>query len=147
MQLANTMQGEWSLIERTSGRVVVERLELAVGYWSRLRGLQFRKRLPDGQGLLLAPGSSIHTCFVRFPIDVFFLDATGQVIGWRANVKPWRVALAPRKTRAVLELPAGAASLDVGEVLSVHTPHPDARVPKPLRFLAASQPPQGDPGS
>ena len=65
------MSGRVVLCERSSGQVVVERLEVADGFWSRLRGLQFRKELPAGSGLLLVPCSSIHTCPQSFPSTSF----------------------------------------------------------------------------
>ena len=39
-----------------------------------MRGLLGRDGLEQGEGLLLRPASSIHTFFMRFPIDAVFLD-------------------------------------------------------------------------
>jgi uncharacterized membrane protein (UPF0127 family) len=86
---------------------VVERLEVADGFWSRLWGLQFRKELPAGSGLLLVPCSSIHTCWMRFAIDLVCLDSNGTVLAVKPNIRPWRVAFPPRGTHAILELAAG----------------------------------------
>ena len=86
--------------------VVCERCELADGPWTRMRGLIGRGALPIGQGLLLRPTASIHTCFMRFPIDAVFLDADLEVIGVSEALRPWRMA-AVRGAHAVLELPAG----------------------------------------
>ncbi len=49
------MLTDWSLVERTSGRIVVKKLELAASFASRLLGLQFRSGLAAGHGLLLVP--------------------------------------------------------------------------------------------
>jgi uncharacterized membrane protein (UPF0127 family) len=86
--------------------VVCERCELADSAWTRLRGLMGRGALPTGEGLMLRPAASIHTCFMRFPIDAIFLDADLNVVGVREGLRPWRMAGA-RGARAVLELPAG----------------------------------------
>jgi uncharacterized protein len=86
--------------------VVCERCELADRPWTRLRGLMGRAGLPAGQGLMLRPTASIHTCFMRFPIDAVFLDADLKILGVREALSPWRMAGA-RGARAVLELPAG----------------------------------------
>jgi uncharacterized membrane protein (UPF0127 family) len=103
------------LIEAATGRVLLPRVEIADGFWSRLRGLQFRGSLPPGTGVLLVPCSSIHTFFVRFRIDLLMLDAEMRVVGRRCNVAPWRVIFAPRGTRAVLETSAGECpTLPVG---------------------------------
>jgi uncharacterized membrane protein (UPF0127 family) len=109
----------WQLVERVTGQVVVETLEIADRYWSRLWGLQFRKTLEPGCGLLLVPCSSIHTACVRFPIDVVLLDRGGRVLGVRSHLRPWRMMAGAPGTHAILELPAGAASVQPGETLAL----------------------------
>ena len=49
-------------------------LEYADTFWRRFCGLMFRKQLPKGQGLLLAPCNGVHMCFMRFAIDAIFID-------------------------------------------------------------------------
>ena len=98
------MAGTWRLVSKTTGKTVVARLTIADGFWSRLVGLQFRRPLPSDAGLLLVPCNSVHTCFVRFPVDVVFLDDRGCVLAVRQNLRPWRLAFGPRKTHAVLEM-------------------------------------------
>jgi uncharacterized protein len=103
------------------GRVVLERCELADGFVSRFRGLLGRKGLASGEGLLLSPSSSVHTMFMRFPIDVVFLDRQLQVVGVSADVRPWRLA-GRRGARHVLELASGEAQargIHPGEQLSL----------------------------
>jgi uncharacterized membrane protein (UPF0127 family) len=96
-------------IEDERGRLVCERCVLADRPLSRLRGLMGRRVLPSGHGLLLRPSPSIHTCFMRFPIDAVFLDADLRVVSVRDRMRTWRFA-GQRGARAVLELPAGDAS-------------------------------------
>jgi uncharacterized membrane protein (UPF0127 family) len=123
------MRSGWQLCERKTSRVVVPNLRLAVTFWSRLIGLQFRKSLPSGCGLLLAPCDSIHTFFLRFPIDLVALDRTGSVLQVCRGVKPWRLAFPVRGTHAIVELPAGEVSLAVGETLSIKSPATDVTPP------------------
>jgi uncharacterized membrane protein (UPF0127 family) len=89
-------------------QVVCARCEVADGPLTRLRGLMGRRTLPRGHGLLLKPAPSIHTFFMRFPIDAVFLDGDMSVVAVRAELAPWRMA-GQRGARAVLELPAGEA--------------------------------------
>lgn len=96
-------------IEDERGHVVCERCVLADRPLSRLRGLMGRRSLASGHGLLLRPSPSIHTCFMRFPIDVVFLDRELRVVSVRARLRAWRFA-GQRGARAVLELPAGEAA-------------------------------------
>ena len=107
------------LIETSTGRVVCERLRIADGFWSRLVGLQFRRTLPTGEGLLLVPCASAHTFFVRFAIDIVMLDERYEVIEVRTHVRPCRFVIPRRRTHAMVELPAGTANVVVGERLKV----------------------------
>jgi uncharacterized membrane protein (UPF0127 family)/CheY-like chemotaxis protein len=86
-----------------------------------MRGLLGRRGLPAGEGLLLRPAPSIHTAFMRFPIDALFLDRELRVLDIRESLPPWRVASKPR-ARAVLELAAGECArrgVQVGDRLEL----------------------------
>jgi uncharacterized protein len=116
----------WRLVNETTGKTVVARLAIADAFWSRLAGLQFRRQLPSDAGLLLVPCNSVHTCFVRFPVDVVFLDEHGCVLAVRHNLRPWRLAFGPRKTHAVLEMTAGATGVQPGEKIRLESDAEDA---------------------
>jgi uncharacterized membrane protein (UPF0127 family) len=88
-------------------RVVAETVELAVTSPTRRRGLLGRDGLPPGHALLIAPCSSIHTWFMRFPIDVIFVTRDGRVVKTRAAIPAWRMAFG-WGAFAVVELAAGA---------------------------------------
>jgi hypothetical protein len=110
-----------SSLAREDGRVVCERLLVATRPLRRMRGLLGRASLPAGEGILLRPAGSVHTFFMRFPIDVVFLDREDVVVGIEPALAPWRTA-GRRGAKAVVELPAGEANrrgLRVGERLSV----------------------------
>jgi uncharacterized membrane protein (UPF0127 family) len=97
-------------LQRGGGGIACERCRIADRPLSRMRGLLGRRRLESGEGLLLRPAPSVHTFFMRFPIDAVFLDREGTVVKVRANVRPWRLA-GCRGAHATLELPAGEAEL------------------------------------
>jgi uncharacterized protein len=88
------------------GQVVCERCELADRFATRGRGLLGRKELRRGQGILIRPTWSVHTWFMRFAIDVVFLDAELTVLKVSRQLRPWRVSARWRAHQA-LELPAG----------------------------------------
>jgi uncharacterized membrane protein (UPF0127 family) len=111
------MASIWRLVSKTTGQTVVAQLRIADGFWSRLVGLQFRRPLSSDTGLLLVPCNSVHTCFVRSPVDVVFLDGHGCVLTVRRNLRPWRLAFGPRRTHAVLEMPTGTTAVEPGEAL------------------------------
>jgi uncharacterized protein len=88
------------------GQVVCELCHLADKPHTRLLGLMGWRSLRQGEGVLLRPTFSIQTSFVRFPIDVVFLDDEMTVVEIIHGLKPWRLA-SSRGAKAVLELAAG----------------------------------------
>ena len=101
------------------GTVVCERCEGPESSFGRARGLLGRDGLGVGEGMLIDRAGSVHMFFMRFPIDVVFLDRDRKVVGVRPGLPPWRVAGA-RRAVAALELPAGAAAaaaVEEGDVL------------------------------
>lgn len=106
------------VVVESTGQVAVERLYVADTFWSRLRGLQFAKGLPPGTGLLLRPCSSIHTCWMRFAIDVLFLDSDGVVREIRRSVRPWSAAVPKAHSCVqVIEVASGAGLVCLGDRL------------------------------
>ena len=93
-------------LRREDGRIVCERVVVADRAHRRMRGLLGRKYLRQGEGMVLRPGWSIHTAFMRFPIDAVFLDADQVVIKIEHEVGPWRT-VSCRGAREVVELSAG----------------------------------------
>jgi uncharacterized membrane protein (UPF0127 family) len=105
----------------SGGETVCDRCEIAESVFARMRGLLGRSELPAGHGMLINPAPSVMTYFMRFPIDVVFLDRDWRVVKVVERLVPWRVAGA-RHAVAALELAAGAAEacgLQVGDVLEL----------------------------
>ncbi len=101
-------RGVTARVEREDGGPACERCTVASSRRARLRGLLGRRGLPPGEGLLLRPCASVHTCFLRFPIDVVLLDGDDRVVAVVERLAPWRLA-GHRRAKAVLELAAGEA--------------------------------------
>jgi hypothetical protein len=76
--------------------------------FARMKGLLGRRTLEPGEGMLIRPAPSIHTFFMRFPIDAVFLSRESEVLKVASDVAPWRTRSC-RKAYAVLELAAGEA--------------------------------------
>jgi len=107
------------VVNTRNGQVVVKDLEVADTPFRRARGLLGRKDMAEGTGLWLEPCSSIHMFFMRFAIDVIYVDKGGRVVKLVHKLRPWRLSMAAAG-RAVIELPAGALDrLDIqaGDVL------------------------------
>lgn len=93
-------------------------VELADNFFKRLRGLMFRRRLPEGCGLLLAPCNSVHMLFMRFAIDVIYLDENFCIKKIARDVMPWIGMSFCFGAWGALELPSGEAqrlNLEVGQ--------------------------------
>jgi uncharacterized membrane protein (UPF0127 family) len=87
--------------------VIADRVGVAATRAARAVGLLSRTGLEPGEALWIVPSRGVHTCGMRFPIDVVALDEAGTVIDCVSNLKPWRLRLPRWGTAGVLELPAG----------------------------------------
>jgi len=96
------------VLTRDDGSVICERCVVADRMLPRMKGLLGKRELVAGEGLLIQPAPSIHTFFMRFPIDAVFLSKNGKVMKVAANVGAWRMRSC-RRAFAVLELAAGEA--------------------------------------
>jgi uncharacterized protein len=105
--LVREPQGRYGLWNVRTGEQVAARAVAAFDSTSRRQGLLGRGGLPPGDALILAPCSAVHTAFMRFPLDLVFLDRAGRVLKTSHAVRPWRVRAAWRAF-AVVELAAGA---------------------------------------
>ncbi len=93
-----------------NGDRVIESLEVADRMHKRMKGLLGRKTLEWQSGLWITPCNSIHMFFMKFPIDVVFIDDLHQVVRVHEHVEPWKMARGGKHAKSVLELPAGTAS-------------------------------------
>lgn len=101
-------------------QVLIQTLEIADTPWTRFVGLMLRRNTPLDYGLLIRPCRSIHTMWMRMTIDVTFLSKDNIVLGCRSNIRPWRIAIAPRGTVSVLETPAGQTQISIGTKLLIN---------------------------
>lgn len=97
--------GEHVQVLPTHSHLAVRRAD---HFFSRLAGLLVSSPLQPGHGLLIVPCSAVHTAFMRFAIDVVFLDRVGHILEIVTHLKPWRAAACPGAHQA-LELAAGEA--------------------------------------
>ncbi|MGH7843309.1 MAG: DUF192 domain-containing protein [Candidatus Binataceae bacterium] len=102
-------------INQTRGTVLCARLKEAGGPSGRARGLIGRASLDPDEGLLfvrgrLEPFMLMHMFFMRFAIDIVFLDRDHRVVRISRELKPWRVSPIVFGARTALELAAGAAA-------------------------------------
>lgn len=96
------------------GVCLVRHIERASSLKQRMLGLLGRASLPPGSALLISPCRAVHTWFMRFPIDVIFLDGESRITRVVCAVPPFRMLWGPMRTRSVLEVQTGW--LDCGTI-------------------------------
>ena len=82
-------------------------LEVAETLWARTKGLLGRTELAPKQGLWIKRTNSVHTFFMRFAIDLVFVDRSLRVRKTYQNVGPGRLIWPVWSASSVIELPAG----------------------------------------
>jgi hypothetical protein len=98
------------LINRSKETILGEAIELAQTSGERNKGLLGRQGLDPGGGLWIIPTEAIHTFWMKFAIDLVFLDRKRRVTKVVPRLKPFRLAMSWR-AYSVVELPAGVAEL------------------------------------
>jgi uncharacterized membrane protein (UPF0127 family) len=99
-----------------SGELLVSQVKHANNFFTRLIGLMGTKRLSSAHGLLITPCQQIHTHFMRYSVDVIFLDNDMMVLEKLTALKPWRFTRFIKKAKHVLELPAHEADrVNIGD--------------------------------
>ena len=104
----------------TRNTTLVSAGRVADNFWTRFVGLMGAAGLAAGEGVLITRCNSIHTHFMRFPIDVLYVSRELAVVHVDRAMAPWRFGRIHRQSSFVVELPAGAAEgTEVGDVLAV----------------------------
>lgn len=107
------------LINGRTDEILLSKVAVADTVWRRFVGLMGRNHLPDEEGLFLSPCSSIHCFFMRFPIDVVFVDKNNTVVAIYPNKQPWSLAIPGKDAYAAIEAAASqlAPLVQVGDRL------------------------------
>jgi uncharacterized protein len=105
--------GNIRAINRTRGTTLCDQIEDAGGRAGQSRGLLGRARLEPGHGMLFVRGRFepfmwMHMFFMRFAIDIVFLDRKDRVVRINHTLKPWRVSAPVFRAHKAIELEAGA---------------------------------------
>ena len=110
-----------NLFNKSKGCLIASKALVADNFFLRLRGLMFRKSMDEEEALIFYHAPSIHTFFMRFPIEVVFLNQKMQVVVIYEELEPRRIVFSTSASIAV-ELPAHKTSdktLEVGDILEL----------------------------
>lgn len=97
-------QVSFQVTNKTRNTVLATRLTLADTPQTRDKGLLGRDSLAPGEGLWIVPCQAIHMFFMRFSIDLVYVDRKKRVRKVRSSVAPWRISMC-LSAHSVLELP------------------------------------------
>lgn len=103
-------------------KIIIEKLTIADDFKKRMIGLLNRKNMESNEGLLLYNCKQIHTFFMKFPIDVFFLDKNKKIIKIYEEIKPFKITNYIKNAKYALEAKAGISKkykLKVGDILDL----------------------------
>ncbi len=103
MQNLSSMQ----ILNQTQNTILADNAVIADTFASRSVGLLRHTSLPQGEGLVLTQCQSIHMFFMKFPIDVIFVDRNKNVVGLVRGIKPFRMSPYFWRSDCAIELPAG----------------------------------------
>lgn len=107
------------LVQTEDGRRVAE-IHYRSGMFFRMKGLLGRTQLVSGEGIWLKPCNSIHMFFMKFPIDVVFLDGAHKIVRLYPELRPWAISPVIFSAVSVVELASGEVGrhgLAVGQKL------------------------------
>ncbi len=111
----------YNLFNKSKNCLIASKARVADNFLLRLKGLMFRESIDQEEALIFYHTSSIHTFFMRFPIEVVFLNQKMQVVNIYPEVRPRRVVFSSLSSIAV-ELPARKSSdrtLEIGDILEL----------------------------
>lgn len=103
------------IINQTKNTLVAERAQIADTIVSRLVGLLTRASLSPQEGLVITECRQIHMFFMRFAIDVIFVNRDNKVVGLVRNIKPFRMSRYFFRAKKALELPVGVINSSLTE--------------------------------
>jgi len=99
---------KYKIFNKTKSVYIALEAEEAVTFFERLLGLMFRSSMAKEEALIFRKVNSIHMFFMKFPIDVLYLDKANKVLKIKHCLKPWRMSSCMR-ARVTIELPAKKA--------------------------------------
>jgi hypothetical protein len=100
------LEQQWQAINPARQTLLATRLEVANSSARRNKGLLGRTQLAEGEGLWIVPCQSVHTFWMKFPIDLVYLDRRMRVKKLCRAVPAWRTSFC-FTAFSVIELPAG----------------------------------------
>lgn len=97
------------LIDASQEIIIAKEVRDATTFWQRLLGLLGKKDLSVEQGLIIEPCKIVHTFFMKFALDIIFLNQRDRVVNIIENMPPNRISPFINEAQVVVELKAGVS--------------------------------------
>ena len=91
---------------------------LADTFFKRFKGLMGKKDFEDALLFTNLTDSSIHTMFMRFEIDIYFIDKN-KIIYDKVSLKPWKFYKPKKRAEYILETKKNKLKLEIGDSLDL----------------------------
>ncbi len=104
------------ILNKTTGELIDIKIVFADNFFRRFKGLMFKKDVEFGLLFMNLVDPSIHTSFMRFDIDIYFLDEN-KIVFEKATLKPWKFYKPRKNAEYILETKKDKLKLKVGEKL------------------------------
>jgi len=95
------------LIDQQTQTNITSQIRTSYNFITRLKGLMFVSDLAEDEAMHIKPCHSVHTCFMRFPIDVVYVNEQLEVVAMEENMKPFRFGKPQSRAHSVFEFKAG----------------------------------------
>ena len=110
------------IVNLTRSTTLANSVEMADTPRKRMRGLLGRESMKEGNSLVITQCQSIHMFFMKFAIDVVFIDGNKKVVGLSKKIKPFMLSPIFWKSACAIELPAGtieSTGTQVGDSIKI----------------------------
>ena len=108
---------QYKVLNLSKDIILLENVNLADSFFTRLKGLLGKTQLSEGQGIIIKPCNSVHTIGMKFAIDVAFIDNDNVVNHIINDMAPGKTSPIIRKAKYVIEAKSRSfeGRLDLGD--------------------------------
>ncbi|MBU9714004.1 DUF192 domain-containing protein [Evansella tamaricis] len=104
------------VVNLSNQKMIAPNVDKAYGFYKRLKGLMFTEELLSGCGLHIKPCPSVHTFFMKYAIDVLYLNKENVVVGIDEALAPGKVGKRYKGAASVVELSIGSVKTSETQV-------------------------------
>ena len=112
------------IVNQTQSSILADSARIADTFFLRLVGLLNQAQISPGEALVITPCHQIHMFFMKFAIDVIFVNQTDHVVGLVENIQPFSLSPIFKEAHRSIELPVGTIAqsrTSIGDTIRILT--------------------------